>query len=314
MAHFSPGTVNLVQTSWALVMPISDAAASLFYDRLFALDPTIRPLFKSDMSEQKKKLMQTLNVAVGGLNDVEKLVPVLEQLGARHAGYMVREQHYDLVGQALLWTLQEGLGDAFTPAVATAWTEVYGIVSSVMVQAMRRAGATAASADSIATVAPPRSTPNHPTMSLPLPVATTIGSAQPAAPAPVPSQPLRGASSSSQAAPSAATPSALRVEIDSSVTDAIVEALRARPSAERVGPSMWGPRPSEPRPVVSQPVPKTAWFASSALVGGLAGVVIGAAMGPSDASALVRSAPVVVALSLVWAAGIWFGRHLGASR
>ncbi|HEX8698107.1 MAG TPA: globin family protein, partial [Myxococcaceae bacterium] len=106
----SPRTVELVQRSWAQVMPISDAASSLFYDRLFEMDPSVRPLFKSDMAQQKKKLMQTLGIAVDGLSNPGRLIPVLEQLGVRHAGYMVQDHHYGLVGEALLWTLREGLG------------------------------------------------------------------------------------------------------------------------------------------------------------------------------------------------------------
>jgi hemoglobin-like flavoprotein len=130
-------TISLVQASWARVMPISDAAATLFYDRLFGLDPTLKTLFKNDMREQKKKLMQTLAVAVDGLRSVPRLVPVLEDLGARHAGYMVQDHHYELVGQALLWTLREGLGDDFTTEVEAAWTRVYVLVANVM----RNAGA-----------------------------------------------------------------------------------------------------------------------------------------------------------------------------
>jgi hemoglobin-like flavoprotein len=128
-------TIQLVQESWAKVMPISDAAAALFYDRLFEQDPSVRPLFKSDISEQKKKLMQTLAVAVDGLNNIDRLVPVLQSLGARHAGYMVEDRHYDLVGEALLWTLREGLGDEFSDDVETAWTEVYTLIAGVMKKA-----------------------------------------------------------------------------------------------------------------------------------------------------------------------------------
>ncbi|WP_428261392.1 globin family protein [Haliangium sp.] len=125
-------TIHLVQTSWARVLPISDAAAALFYDRLFELDPSLRALFKNDMRAQKKKLMQTLGVAVDGLRTPNKLVPVLEALGARHASYMVRAHHYDLVGQSLLWALHEGMGDDFTPEIEAAWTKVYGFVAKVM--------------------------------------------------------------------------------------------------------------------------------------------------------------------------------------
>ncbi|WP_437653981.1 globin family protein [Sorangium sp. So ce1182] len=131
----SQRTIELVQWSWAKVMPISDAAAALFYERLFTLDPAVRPLFKNDIAEQKKKLMQTLAVAVDGLNNLPKLVPVLQSLGVRHQGYMVAEHHYDVVGEALLWTLREGLGDAFSSDVEAAWKEVYGLIADVMKKA-----------------------------------------------------------------------------------------------------------------------------------------------------------------------------------
>lgn len=142
-AAFDATTVSKVQSSWAKVMPISDAAAKLFYDRLFELDPSLRPLFKSDMAEQRKKLMKTLAVAVDGLNDVPRLLPVLKDLGVRHAGYMVQEPHYDTVGAALLWTLGEGLGDAFTADVEAAWTKVYGVIATVMKDAARDAAQSA---------------------------------------------------------------------------------------------------------------------------------------------------------------------------
>lgn len=132
-------TIELVQLSWARVLPIADVAATLFYDRLFELDPSLRGLFKSDLGEQKKKLMLTLGVAVDGLRSPAKLVPVLQTLGVRHAGYMVLEHHYDTVGEALIWTLREGLGEGFTPEVEAAWTELYGFVATVMKQAAAEA-------------------------------------------------------------------------------------------------------------------------------------------------------------------------------
>lgn len=145
-AGLSPQAIELVRKSWAAVMPISDAAASLFYERLFELDPSVRPLFKGDMREQKKKLMQTLAIAVDGLSSLDKLVPVLKALGVRHAGYMVQDRHYDLVGQALLWTLREGLGNAFTPDVESAWAKVYGLVAETMRTAAAHQDAPAPSA------------------------------------------------------------------------------------------------------------------------------------------------------------------------
>lgn len=138
-------TRQLVQESWARVEPIADAAATLFYNRLFVMDPALRPLFPAtDLREQKKKLMQTLTIAVRSLDRLDQLVPALEALGRRHAGYGVRDAHYDTVGKALLWTLEQGLGAAFTPAVRDAWAETYGLVASVMQRAAREPAAEAA--------------------------------------------------------------------------------------------------------------------------------------------------------------------------
>jgi hemoglobin-like flavoprotein len=135
-------TKQLVQDSWTQVEPIADVAATLFYDRLFTLDPALRPLFPAtDLGEQKKKLMQTLTIAVRSLDRLDQLVPALEALGRRHAGYGVEDAHYDTVGQALLWTLEQGLGAAFTPAVRDAWAETYALVASVMQRASREAEA-----------------------------------------------------------------------------------------------------------------------------------------------------------------------------
>ncbi|HEU4886172.1 MAG TPA: globin family protein [Longimicrobium sp.] len=129
---------QLVQESWMQVEPIADRAATLFYDRLFELDPALRPMFPStDLREQKKKLMQTLTVAVRSLYRLDELTPALEALGRRHAGYRVQDAHYETVGQALLWTLEQGLGAAFTPGVRDAWVETYQLVASVMKRAAR---------------------------------------------------------------------------------------------------------------------------------------------------------------------------------
>ena len=103
--------INLVQTSFAKVVPISETAAELFYGRLFEIAPEVRPLFKGDMKDRGKKLMATLNVAVQSLTDLPKLVPVLEKLAIGHVPYGVKAEHYDKVGAALLWTLEQGLGE-----------------------------------------------------------------------------------------------------------------------------------------------------------------------------------------------------------
>jgi methyl-accepting chemotaxis protein len=128
-------TIQLVQSSWAEVAKIAPQAAELFYKNLFAADPSLQRLFKGDMQAQGRKLMQMIGAAVGKLNDLDSLVPILQSLGRRHAGYGVKDAHYQVVGAALLKTLGQGLGDAFTPAVKAAWTEVYGVMSDVMMKA-----------------------------------------------------------------------------------------------------------------------------------------------------------------------------------
>jgi len=122
----------LVQTSFAQVRPIADAAAALFYRRLFELDPTLRPLFKGDMKEQGRKLMEMIDLAVKGLDRSEALLPALAALGRRHAGYGVNESDYETVGAALLWTLEQGLGPSFTPDIREAWAALYRFVADTM--------------------------------------------------------------------------------------------------------------------------------------------------------------------------------------
>lgn len=135
MAGLTDEQVKLVKENWAAVKPIKETAADLFYNKLFELDPDARQLFKEDISIQKKALMATISFAVATLNHPEKLVPAVQALGVRHGKYGVTPDHYGTVGQALLWTLEQGLGDAWTPEAKTAWTEVYGILSSTMIEA-----------------------------------------------------------------------------------------------------------------------------------------------------------------------------------
>jgi hemoglobin-like flavoprotein len=138
----TPTQVELVQATWEKVVPIADTAAALFYGKLFELDPSLKPLFTSDIKEQGKKLMQMITVAVRGLNDLEKLVPAVQALGRRHVAYGVKDEHYATVGTALLWTLEKGLGDAFTPDVKEAWATVYGVLADTMKKAAAEPAAT----------------------------------------------------------------------------------------------------------------------------------------------------------------------------
>lgn len=131
----TPEQVALVQNSFKSVVPIAGTAADLFYDRLFAIAPEVRSLFPKDLTEQKKKLMQMLATAVNNLHQVETILPAVQDLGRRHVAYGVTAKHYEPVGAALLWTLEQGLGAAFTPDVKAAWTETYTTVAGVMTKA-----------------------------------------------------------------------------------------------------------------------------------------------------------------------------------
>jgi len=132
-------TINLLQTSFAKVAPIASTAAEIFYAKLFELDPEIRHIFPIDdteaMKSQGNKLMTMRSAAVAGLTNLDKLVPVLKDLGKKQVNYKVEAAHYDTVGAALLSTLEAGLGTDFTPEVKTAWTATYTIMANVMKKA-----------------------------------------------------------------------------------------------------------------------------------------------------------------------------------
>src|SRR5213076_1467999 len=129
----NPAQIKLVQESFAKVAPISEQAAALFYDRLFEVAPAVRSMFPDDMTEQRKKLMATLAVVVNGLTNLEAVLPAASALAKRHVSYGAKPAHYPVVGGALLWTLEKGLGEAWTPDVAAAWTTAYGVLSGYMI-------------------------------------------------------------------------------------------------------------------------------------------------------------------------------------
>jgi nitric oxide dioxygenase len=131
----TPNQIKLVQTSFRQVAPIAATAADLFYGRLFEIAPQVRAMFPEDISEQKKKLMAMLGTVVGGLNNLDTLMPAVRALGRRHGGYGAKAQHYAPVGSALLWTLEKGLGEAFTPEVKDAWATAYIVLSTTMIDA-----------------------------------------------------------------------------------------------------------------------------------------------------------------------------------
>jgi len=134
----TPDQVNLVEVSFVKVKLISEQASALFYDRLFETKPELRPLFKGDMKEQGRLLMVTLATAVALLKRPIELEKAVEDLGVRHAKYNVQTEHFEPVGEALIWTLEKGLGPEFTPEVKAAWIALYRIVSMTMMRGLRR--------------------------------------------------------------------------------------------------------------------------------------------------------------------------------
>ena len=138
----TPGDVELVQSTFERVRPISEAAARMFYGRLFEIAPEVKPLFKGDMAEQGRKLMATLAVVVGSLHSLQTILPAVSTLAKKHVEYGVKPSHYAAVGAALLWTLERGLGTAWTPETAKAWTNAYTTLSNFMIgEAYGRAAA-----------------------------------------------------------------------------------------------------------------------------------------------------------------------------
>ena len=133
--------IQLVQSTFGRVRNDADGVAALFYGRLFEIAPEVRPMFRGDMTAQGRKLMTALALAVDSLTRLESLIPALESLGRKHVQYGVQDKHYDVVGQALLWTLEKGLGLAWTPEARDAWAATYGIVASVMQKAAAEAAA-----------------------------------------------------------------------------------------------------------------------------------------------------------------------------
>ena len=129
----TPDQVKLVQQSFSKVAPISEQAAVIFYNRLFEVAPAVRAMFPTDMSDQRKKLMSTLAAVVSGLSNLESILPAASALATRHVAYGAKAEHYPVVGGALLWTLEKGLGADWTPQVAAAWTAAYTTLSNFMI-------------------------------------------------------------------------------------------------------------------------------------------------------------------------------------
>jgi hemoglobin-like flavoprotein len=134
----TPEQVKIINLTFAQVMYRKDQVGRMFYERLFAIAPETRPLFTGDIDAQSRKLMETLALAIGMLRNMPTLILTLEALAHRHVGYGVRSEHYDKVGEALLWTLERELGAAFTPDARAAWTALYGAVAQIMRTAVTR--------------------------------------------------------------------------------------------------------------------------------------------------------------------------------
>ncbi len=137
----TPKQIGLVQSTWEMVIPIQKQAATIFYDKLFAADPSLKPLFKGDLEEQKDKLMKMIGIAVSSLDHLDDIVPAVQDLGRRHLAYGVKPKDYMTVGGALLSTLEAGLGPYFTPDVKEAWATTYGILSQAMLAAAEEVAA-----------------------------------------------------------------------------------------------------------------------------------------------------------------------------
>ena len=134
----TPEQVAMVQESFKKVAPIAGTAADLFYDRLFEIAPDVRVMFPDDLREQKKKLIGMLGIAVSNLHQIDAIIPAVENLAKRHVGYGVKPKHFQPVGAALLWTLEQGLGVGFTPPLKKAWTDTYVTLSGIMEDAIAR--------------------------------------------------------------------------------------------------------------------------------------------------------------------------------
>lgn len=130
--------IQLIKDSWSQVMPIADETGRLFYQRLFEINPNLQPLFEGDADEQINKLMSTLNLAVMGLDKLDEIIPAVEELGIRHAEYGVTTEHYAVVGEAFIWTLNKQLKEDFNNELKQAWLNVYNELASIMINAPSR--------------------------------------------------------------------------------------------------------------------------------------------------------------------------------
>lgn len=131
-AVLTPARVAELRRTWQRVVPMADEVAQLFYERLFEIDPSLRALFQTDPVVRRRKLMDALEFIVAHVDRPDDLVPMLAALGQRHVGYGVRAEHYAVAGEALLWTLDEGVGALRTPEAREAWVAAYELIVTGM--------------------------------------------------------------------------------------------------------------------------------------------------------------------------------------
>ncbi len=140
----TPDQIRLLKSSYAQVEPIADTAAGLFYGRLFEVAPGVKPLFKNDMQAQGRMLLSAIGLVVRGIDKPESIASAVQAMGERHVRYGALPEHYPVVGECLLWTLEQGLGEAFTPELKQVWAEAYAVLSGLMIDAQKAATARAA--------------------------------------------------------------------------------------------------------------------------------------------------------------------------
>ena len=138
----TPEQIKLINSSFATINYTREQSAKIFYDRLFVLAPEARRLFTADLDSQGKKLMDTLAIAVTAARNPESLKLLLEDTAKRHVQYGATGHYYTLVGEALLWTLEQQLGRDFTPALSAAWSELYKHIADAMQEIAHDHGAT----------------------------------------------------------------------------------------------------------------------------------------------------------------------------
>jgi hemoglobin-like flavoprotein len=131
----TPGEIELIQRSFERVAGTKIETGQLFYDRLFFIAPELRPMFSTDIRVQSSKLMDTLAYAIGQLPDGPNLAATLQKLGRRHLDYGVKPEHYDKVGEALIWTMEKLLADDWTPELQASWASLYANAAKIMKEA-----------------------------------------------------------------------------------------------------------------------------------------------------------------------------------